>query len=386
MQSVTQVYEKRGMDMMKQLRKVFSILCAIALLVSSMALAYAEDEVTEVAAAPVEAPTEAPTAAPTEAPTEAPTAAPTEAPTPAPTEAPTEAPTPAPTEAPTEAPTPAPTEAPTPAPTEAPTAAPTEAPTEAPTAAPTEAPAAPAEVTAAPTEAPTEAPTTAPTEAPVVEEDDGLVEIDDNWGYVDPEVISENVPEMTDEMKGIRKAEMNLGQTMSDSITIGDELIITLKGCGKAPIEMKLYASNNTAIHAKVDGKVVNFTPADSDIPNMKLYIYEMSNPSGRTHEIILSAYDSVSFRLNVTEKQAAEVNEAPAAQNNAPAAETAAVNAAPAEVPAAPAAVTEAQPAAVPQPIPAEETIPAPQPIPVEEEIEIPAPQPIPVEEEIPA
>ena len=45
--------------MMKQLRKVFSILCAIALLVSSMALAYAEDEVTEVTAAPVEAPTEA---------------------------------------------------------------------------------------------------------------------------------------------------------------------------------------------------------------------------------------------------------------------------------------------------------------------------------------
>ena len=257
MQSVTQVYEKRGMDMMKQLRKVFSILCAIALLVSSMALAYAEDEVTEVTAAPVEAPTEAPTAAPTEAPTEAPTAAPTEAPTPAPTEAPTEAPTPAPTEAPTAAPTEAPTEAPTAAPTEAPTEAPTAAPTEAPTAAPTEAPtAAPTEAPAAPAEetsAPTEAPTAAPTEAPVVEEDDDLVEIDDNWGYVDPEVISENVPEMTDEMKGIRKAEMNMGQTMSDSITIGDELIITLKGCGKTPIEMKLYASNNTAIHAKVD-------------------------------------------------------------------------------------------------------------------------------------
>ena len=331
MQSVTQVYEKRGMDMMKQLRKVFSILCAIALLVSSMALAYAEDEVTEVTAAPVEAPTEAPTAAPTEAPTEAPTAAPTEAPTPAPTEAPTEAPTPAPTEAPTAAPTEAPTEAPTAAPTEAPTAAPTEAPT----AAPPEAPAAPAEETSAPTEAPT----AAPTEAPVVEEDDGLVEIDDNWGYVDPEVISENVPEMTDEMKGIRKAEMNLGQTMSDSITIGDELIITLKGCGKTPIEMKLYASNNTAIHAKVDGKAVNFTPADSDIPNMKLYIYEMANPNGRTHEIILSAYDAVAFRLSVTEKQAAEVTEAPATQNNAPAAEPAAVNAAPAEIPAAPAA-----------------------------------------------
>ena len=343
--------------MMKQLRKVFSILCAIALLVSSMALAYAEDEVTEVTAAPVEAPTEAPTAAPTEAPTEAPTAAPTEAPTPAPTEAPTEAPTPAPTEAPT--------------------AAPTEAPTEAPTAAPTEAP------TEAPTAAPTEAPTAAPTEAPVVEEDDGLVEIDDNWGYVDPEVISENVPEMTDEMKGIRKAEMNLGQTMSDSITIGDELIITLKGCGKTPIEMKLYASNNTAIHAKVDGKAVNFTPADSDIPNMKLYIYEMANPNGRTHEIILSAYDAVAFRLSVTEKQAAEVTEAPAAQSNAPAAEPAAVNAAPAEIPAAPAAVPEAQPAAVPQPIPAEETVAVPQPIPVEETM--PVPQPIPVEETMP-
>ena len=304
--------------MMKQLKKVFSILCAIALLVSSTAMVYAEDEVTEVAAAPVEAPTEAPTAAPTEAPTPAPTEAPTPAPTEAPTPAPTAAPTEAPTPAPTEAPTAAPTEAPTPAPTEAPTAAPTEAPT----AAPTE----------APTAAPTEVPTTAPTEAPVMEdEDDDLVEIDDDWGYVDPEVISENVPEITDELKGIRKTDLNLGQTLSDSIGLNDELIITLKGCGKNPVELKLYASNNTAIHTKLDGKVVNFTPVDSDIPNMKLYVYEMSNPAGRNHEIILSSIDSVSFRLVANEKQN-EVVEAPAAQEAAPAAEAAPANAAPAQ------------------------------------------------------
>ena len=103
------------------------------------------------------------------------------------------------------------------------------------------------------------------------EEDDDLVELDDDWGYVDPEVISENVPEITDELKGIRKIDLNLGQTLSDSIGLNDELIITLKGCGKNPVELKLYASNNTAIRTMLDGKAVNFTPADSDIPNMKL-------------------------------------------------------------------------------------------------------------------
>ena len=142
-------------------------------------------------------------------------------------------------------------------------------------------------------------------EIPQNEEDEsGLVEIDDNWGYVDPEVISENTPEITDELKGIRTAEMSAGQTLSDSISFGDELVITLK-CGKASdVVLKLYTAPGASLNVKVDGKVVGFTPADSDNASMTLATFELQNTAGRTHEIVLSSNDTVSFKLSAEAKQ----------------------------------------------------------------------------------
>ncbi len=135
-------------------------------------------------------------------------------------------------------------------------------------------------------------------------EDEGLEDLDDGWGYVDSEVIEENVPEMTDEFKGLRTAEMSVGQVLADSLEFGEELTVVLKGTTASTVTLMLYASNGTSINTKVDGKAVGFTPADSDVPSMYLYTYELTNAAGGNHVIVLSSLDTVSINLAAVVKQ----------------------------------------------------------------------------------
>ena len=142
--------------------------------------------------------------------------------------------------------------------------------------------------------------------APVEEETDenGLVEIDDSWGYVDPDVISENTPEITDELKGIREATMNVNEMISGTISFGEELVITLK-CGNAEtVDLKLYTSGS-GMNVKIDGKAVGFTPADSDEPGFEMSTFALENNAGGSHRIALTTGDSVSFMLAATAGQA---------------------------------------------------------------------------------
>ena len=179
---------------------------------------------------------------------------------------------------------------------------------------------APAEkITDAPAEEQSEEPSFSNEETPA-EENDGLVEIDDGWGYVDPEVISENTPEITDELKGLRKAELSVGKTLSDTIDFGDELTIKLKKSKAATIELRLLVPNGASINTKVDGKAVGFTPADSDDPSTKLYTYEIKKAAGKAHEIVLTSNDKVSFKLSAVDKNAENnkaKEEAPAAKES---------------------------------------------------------------------
>ena len=140
---------------------------------------------------------------------------------------------------------------------------------------------------------------------------EGLYYLDDNDGYVDREVIEENTPAITDELKGLRDAEMYVGETLSESIRFCDELTVTLKGCDVSTIELMLYLPAGASVTAKVDGKHVSFTPADSDVPSMNLYTYELANAAGHNHKIVLTTYDeTVSFRLAAVVKQVEEIND----------------------------------------------------------------------------
>ena len=139
------------------------------------------------------------------------------------------------------------------------------------------------------------------------EEDDDLEEIDD-WGYVDPEVIEANVPEITDELKGLRSATLNVGSVLADTIDFGEELAVTLNASDASTVELKLYVAPGPAVNTKVEGKAVSFTPAHSDVPYLNLYTYELANASGRSFEIVLSSNDTVSFQLAAVEKLADEI------------------------------------------------------------------------------
>ena len=141
-------------------------------------------------------------------------------------------------------------------------------------------------------------------------DEDGLVEIDDGWGYVDPEVIEENTPEITDELKGIRNADLAVGQVLSETLEFGDELVIRLQGGNASVVTLKLYAPYGASINTKVDEKAVGFTPAESDDPSMAMYTYELTGAAGRSFEIVLSSYDTVSFRLAAVAEHAEEITE----------------------------------------------------------------------------
>ena len=151
------------------------------------------------------------------------------------------------------------------------------------------------------------------------EEDDGLVELDDGWGYIDQEVIDENTPEITDELKGLRSAELTVGEVLTETIDFGEELEITLKDSGASTVDLRLYVPSGASINTKVDGKAVGFTPAESDVPSMDLYTYELANAAGRSHEIVLSSYDTVNFALSATVSQAETVEE-PVTEESIPA------------------------------------------------------------------
>ncbi len=131
-----------------------------------------------------------------------------------------------------------------------------------------------------------------------------LVELDEGWGYVDPEVISENVPEITDELKGLRYANLSVGGTLSDTVDFDEELSVTLSTGDAQTVDLKLYVAAGAAMNIKVDGKAAGFTPATSDDPSMTMTVYELDNVSGRSLEIVLTTNDKVSFKLAAIEKQ----------------------------------------------------------------------------------
>ena len=135
-----------------------------------------------------------------------------------------------------------------------------------------------------------------------VPDEDGYYEFDDSWGYVDPDVISEKTPEITDEFKGLRSASMSVNEILSDTISFGDELVITLKSGSAQIVTLKLYTTGD--VNVKVDNKVVAFTPADSDDAAYAMCTFVLENTAGRSHKISLSAGNTVSIKLAAVAEQ----------------------------------------------------------------------------------
>ena len=135
-------------------------------------------------------------------------------------------------------------------------------------------------------------------------EDDGEYEIIDSFGLVDDNVIDELTPEMTDEFKGFRYAQLSVEKPLEDTIEFDQEMVITL-----APAEgdllLKLYATPGVRFSMKVDSKAASLVREKSDDFSRELYVYELA-ASASSHEIVLTSDDTLAFRLTV-EKKAAE-------------------------------------------------------------------------------
>ncbi len=154
--------------------------------------------------------------------------------------------------------------------------------------------------------------------------DDEEYEIIDSFGLVDEDVIDELTPDMTDEFKGFRYAQLSVGQVLEDTIEFDQEMVITLAPANGEDLLLKLYTTRGVAASMKVDSKAVRLTPAESDDASRDLFVYELA-ASASSHEIVLTSDDTLSFRL-IAEKKASE--ETVAAAESEPAEEKTAVTA----------------------------------------------------------
>ena len=145
----------------------------------------------------------------------------------------------------------------------------------------------------------------------------GNYEVIEGWGYGDPDVISEKTPEMTDEFKGLRSASMSVNEMLSDTLSFGDELMITLK-CGNiGTVDLKLYSTGT--VNVKIDDKPVAFAPADSDDAGYAMSTYMLENTTGRTYHITLSAKDTVAIKLAAVAEQTEVQDVTPGTEEAAP-------------------------------------------------------------------
>ena len=300
-------------------KKVLSILTVIALLLSSFAMALSEDQIEEAPTAVSEEPVQEETvqeAAP------APEAAPAAEEAPVVEETPAEPAAPVVEEAPA---APAVEEAPAaPAAEEAPAAPAVE---EAPAApAVEEAPASPAveEAPAAPAEEPVPSinnEETVVTE-PAVQEGDGeeeydedeIVEIDD-WGYVDPEIIDDYIPELTPEMKFPEATELKLNEKVSGTIDAENEAMFVIR-CGSNKTVVLGLAASAEDVNVKINDKAVKFAKIESEETAEYRSTYELNVAAGRDYTITLTSSNPVSYKLNAADANAAndeteeEINE----------------------------------------------------------------------------
>ena len=168
----------------------------------------------------------------------------------------------------------------------------------------------------------------------------------ENPDPAESETAEDDTADLTDETKTQRSAEITVGQMLSDTVGEDEELTITLKTGSESALELKLYVESGYALKIKVDGKAAGFPPAGSDIPSMDLYTFELANAEGPSHEIVLTSDHTVSIQFTAAGKNPEEAgadeaneenNQTPADENtdeNPSAGGSSAVES-PAEVPA---------------------------------------------------
>ena len=150
-----------------------------------------------------------------------------------------------------------------------------------------------------------EAPET--TSAP--EDEDDTVEID-GWGYVDPEIIPDYVPDITTEIKFPEAVELRLNQAVSGSVDAENSAeYIFVYGSSKTVV-LSLDASSEDVTVA-INKKTVRFTK-DETVTSGFSGSCELNVTAGNEYDIVLTSSSPVNYMLIVKDADAVQEENKP--------------------------------------------------------------------------
>ena len=132
-------------------------------------------------------------------------------------------------------------------------------------------------------------------------------ELGDDAGYIDPEVIEEHIPEITAEMKYEDITELKIGEKVKGKATTEESAVYFIKPAQSRHIVLGLTTEANVKVI--INDKEVRFV-ADETVENFSSY--EMNAKAGTTYIIEIVA-DNASFILSAeykAEAQEEEINE----------------------------------------------------------------------------
>ena len=141
-------------------------------------------------------------------------------------------------------------------------------------------------------------------------EDGEIVELSDDWGYVDPEIIADYVPEVTVELKYPDIRELKINEKLSGAIDAENDAEMFIRCGGNKTIVLGLYASSEN-VAVEINGNAVNFTKAEPAAATTDFYsTYELKVAAGREYTIILSSSTPVSYKITADDAAKQTVTE----------------------------------------------------------------------------
>ena len=135
-------------------------------------------------------------------------------------------------------------------------------------------------------------------------EDELVTFDDDNWGYVDPEIVSDYIPEMTAELKFPEITKLSVNEKVAGNIDAENDAQYVIKAESSKTIVLDLVASSEK-VNVKINDKAVKFVK-DEEAASYHA-TYTMNITAGQEYIITLTSSSKVAYKLSVETAQAVE-------------------------------------------------------------------------------
>ena len=135
-------------------------------------------------------------------------------------------------------------------------------------------------------------------------EDELVTFDDDNWGYVDPEIVSDYIPEMTAELKFPEITKLSVNEKVAGNIDAENDAQYVIKAESSKTIVLDLVASSEK-VNVKINDKAVKFVK-DEEAASYHATFY-MIAVANQEYVITLTSSSKVAYKLSVETAQAVE-------------------------------------------------------------------------------